>query len=533
MNSAIGELVRGTVYDLRLRNIFGLVGGLILVVGIIAYYTQKPDEELLFKKLENLGLPIIGKGPQVNVSEALEIGSKTYPETPWILPVDRLPIVILPHSIINTIKSLPEGKISFEKEVYARHLAHLVLRKDQKVFSDAILDSIKQDLTRNIAKTLDTLWDEVQYAFEKNIGRLPADEEGWRTVPVYGKVLGIVAILSGRVFVGAPLCREEEWIRATTAYTLILSGTVGMLWKRPWWQRPFLAPIYFRTLNGVQAKAEKMLQPLLEREAGSSGWEKKVGEQTDGQLISWLVSHTPRKPDGTIDLQELARNQLIVSLAAIHTTSITISHILYDLAAYPEHVAPLREELEAVIAENKSRGGGGMLTKVELTKLWKMDSFIKESQRMNPPIIVQMRRYLTAPLTLPSGHTLPAGTFCGVDAQATNRTVPYYDASPIRHRQEPFDKFDGFRFSKLRSVPGNEHRYQFVTSSTDSLNFGHGTHACPGRFFASNEIKIAFAEMLMRWDVRLKPGEARPANLFMDTNVMPNMKGEVQMKRRV
>ncbi|PQE13574.1 hypothetical protein CJF31_00004987 [Rutstroemia sp. NJR-2017a BVV2] len=77
MNSGIRELVRGTLFDLKLRNIFGLVGGLILVIGIIAYYTQKPDEELLFKKLENLGLPIVGKGPQVNVSEALEIGSKT------------------------------------------------------------------------------------------------------------------------------------------------------------------------------------------------------------------------------------------------------------------------------------------------------------------------------------------------------------------------------------------------------------------------------------------------------------------------
>ena len=134
----------------------------------------------------------------------------------------------------------------------------------------------------------------------------------------------------------------------------------------------------------------------------------------------------------------------------------------------------------------------------------------------------------------------------------TNRTVPYYEASPITHQQTPFDTFDGFRFSKLRSVPGNENRYQFVTSSTESLNFGHGTffinldtlfdlclsinelgtHACPGRFFASNEIKIAFAEVLLKWDVRLKPGEGRPANLYTDTNVMPNMKGEVQMRRR-
>ncbi|APA15880.1 hypothetical protein SS1G_09238 [Sclerotinia sclerotiorum 1980 UF-70] len=525
------SILRGYL-ELRWKNI-ALIAVFFTLVAIFIAWTRRPDEELLLQTLKDLDLPIVGKRPNVNVSEALEIGTTTYPNSPYVLPVDRVPIVILPNSVINTIKSLPEGKISFEKEVYTRHLAHLLLKKDQKIFSEPILDSIKQDLTRNISKTLDTLWDEVEFAFEKNVGILPEDDEGWKTVSVYGKVLHVVALLSGRVFVGAPLCRDEEWIKATITYTVILGATVGMLWKRPWWQRRILAPLYFRTLHGVQKKAEEMLKPLLEREAtvDPSEWEKKTGEQNDGQLIRWLLSHTPQK-SGKIDVKQLAHDQLTVSLAAIHTTSITISHLLYDLATYPEHVAPLREELESVIAEHKVAGGNGKLSKVELTKLWKMDSFIKESQRLNPPILVQMRRYLTSPLPLPSGHILPAGTYCGVDAQMANRTVPYYEASPITHQQEPFDTFDGFRFSKLRSVPGNENRYQFVTSSTESLNFGHGTHTCPGRFFASNEIKIALAEILLKWDVRLKPGEGRPANLYTDTNVMPNMKGEMQMRRR-
>lgn len=433
-----------------------------------------------------------------------------------------------------------------------RHLAHLALRKDQKIFSDPILNSIKQDLTRNIAKTLDPLWDEVAYALQNSVGSLPETEGGWKRVPVYGNVLKIVALLSGRVFVGAPLSREPEWVKATIAYTVILGVTVKMLWKKPWWQRRVLAPLYFRTLNGVQKKAEELLQPLLESKiyANPSEREEKIGQQTDGQVIGWLLSHTPQRGD-KVDVKQLAHDQLVLSLAAIHTTSITISHLLYDLAAYPEYVAPLRQELESVIADNKAVGGNGKLSKVELTKLWKMDSFIKESQRINPPIVgmfiatinfkkneeltsvVQMRRYLTAPLALPSGQVIPAGTYCGIDAQSTNRSVPYYDACPTKNAQEPFSQFDGFRYSKLRSVPGNENRYQFVTSSTESLNFGHGTHTCPGRFFASNEIKIAFAEILLRWDVRLKVGEGRPANLFTDVNVMPNMSGEVEMRRRV
>lgn len=54
--------------------------------------------------------------------------------------------------------------------------------------------------------------------------------------------------------------------------------------------------------------------------------------------------------------------------------------MLYDLAAYQEHVAPLREELQTVLSED-----GGKFRKSTMPKLRKLDSFMKESQRVNPP----------------------------------------------------------------------------------------------------------------------------------------------------
>jgi hypothetical protein len=54
--------------------------------------------------------------------------------------------------------------------------------------------------------------------------------------------------------------------------------------------------------------------------------------------------------------------------------------MLYDLAAYQEHVEPLHEELQAVLSED-----GGQFRKSTMSKLRKLDSFMKESQRVNPP----------------------------------------------------------------------------------------------------------------------------------------------------
>lgn len=54
----------------------------------------------------------------------------------------------------------------------------------------------------------------------------------------------------------------------------------------------------------------------------------------------------------------------------------SFTHALYHLAAEPHYLKPLREEIEAVIAEEG-------WTKVAMTKMHKLDSFFKESQRYN------------------------------------------------------------------------------------------------------------------------------------------------------
>ena len=51
-------------------------------------------------------------------------------------------------------------------------------------------------------------------------------------------------------------------------------------------------------------------------------------------------------------------------------------HALYYLASLPEYVQPLREEVEEVV---KSEGW----TKAGLDQMHKLDSFIKESQRLH------------------------------------------------------------------------------------------------------------------------------------------------------
>jgi cytochrome P450 len=70
------------------------------------------------------------------------------------------------------------------------------------------------------------------------------------------------------------------------------------------------------------------------------------------------------------------------------------------------------------------------------------------------------------------------------------------------------DTFDPYRFVKLRQVSGREHSAHLVAASPEHMGFGYGNHACPGRFFAANEVKIALCHMLLKYEFKLADGTA-------------------------
>jgi cytochrome P450 len=69
-----------------------------------------------------------------------------------------------------------------------------------------------------------------------------------------------------------------------------------------------------------------------------------------------------------------------------------------------------------------------------------------------------------------------------------------------------------------------------VSTSADYLSFGHGRHACPGRFFAANELKLLLAYMVLNYDI--EPLEKRPDGKWVGTVCLPDMKATIKVRRR-
>jgi len=117
------------------------------------------------------------------------------------------------------------------------------------------------------------------------------------------------------------------------------------------------------------------------------------------------------------------------------------------------------------------------------------------------------------------------------------------------------DTYDGYRFYKLRFGPsqgadapagGADHwqsedskkrepidrrnLWQLVSMSPDHLGFGIGGHACPGRFFVANEVKIALCHLIMKYDWKL--GAEKPRSVPMGNIYLSDPRAKIVIKRR-
>lgn len=91
------------------------------------------------------------------------------------------------------------------------------------------------------------------------------------------------------------------------------------------------------------------------------------------------------------------------------------------------------------------------------------------------------------------------------------------------------EKFDGFRFVQARGKP----RDQYAASNMRSMAFGYGRHACPGRFFASHEIKMIMAYLLLNYEFRFPDGhQQRPHSTAVETQLLPSEDAIVCLRKK-
>ncbi|KAK0212154.1 cytochrome P450 [Desarmillaria ectypa] len=369
-------------------------------------------------------------------------------------------------------------------------------------------DVIRSALTRNIGACFADVQDEIQAAFKDNI---PMTED-WIPVPAYKTILQIVCRASNRMFVGIPLCRNRDYIKLNISYTVNVMACAHIIRLFPSILKPIVGSI-FTPRRHAAAKMEKLLgeiirERLRQDDVHGIDWPGKPND-----LLSWLINAANGDSERRT-VKDLIVRMLGLNFAAIHTTSMSFTAALYALAAHSEYVQTLRDEVETVIAEEGQ-------TKAATGKMNKLDSFVKEAQRLyGGSGVFSMLRLVKKDFMFSDGTVVPAGNQIAVAAYSTHMYEENYE--------DPLE-FKPWRFSDKRKEEGESIRHQMVTTSLDYILFGNGRPACPGRFFAVNELKALMSYVLLNFDVKMD--KVPEAGWFL-SDQFPNQSGKVLFRKR-
>ncbi|KAF6792039.1 cytochrome p450 [Colletotrichum sojae] len=310
------------------------------------------------------------------------------------------------------------------------------------------------------------------------------DSEEWHEISLADVIIRIVARVSSVVFLGPELSQDPEWLRITVNYTK--EATEAARHLRRWPSFTYKVIHWFlpacQRVRSMVNEAREIIRPILEqrRKQKAAGGGVKFNDS-----LEWY-ENIAEKMGVTYDP---APQQLGLAVSAILTSNDLMSQCVLDLCRNPELVEPLRQEIRSVLGDE-----GWTSTSLYNMKL--LDSVLKETLRMKPVSRVGLGRLVLEDVKLSDGTFLPKGA--GIAVNAKRMWDPEIYENP--------ETFDGYRFLRMRESGKAEQAGQLVSTSPDHFGFGIGIHACPGRFFGANTVKLVLSQFLLKYDFKLAEG---------------------------
>ncbi|OSX67204.1 hypothetical protein POSPLADRAFT_1042481 [Postia placenta MAD-698-R-SB12] len=411
--------------------------------------------------------------------------------------LDRWVVVVSGADMNEELRKLPDTHVSLAQAV--NEFIHSKYTVAPDITDHPIHTAvIRGPLTRNLNLLFPDVVDEMKTAFPE-VMPLPTHDGEWVAISVRNTMAYIVSRVSNRVFVGLPLCRDPKFLDTLVEYALSVSKARDILNVMPGRVRGIVGnvlPWVKRATRHASVCIQPMAQERLQRlqNAGDGHGDKPH------DYLTWLIEETQKaklSPDFVVQ-GILASNPLPFTQRAI------ITHALFNLAAHTQYMQPLREEVEDIIKEHG-------WTYNAINEMWKLDSFMRESQRLGVNSGVSLIRKALLDITLSDGTYIPKGTLIVAAAFATHTDKTYYENA---------EAFVPFRFYDMRAENGTL-GMQFVNTSKDYPAFGHGKHACPGRFFVAHELKAMMAYIILHYDVKLEDGASRPEDVWVWHDIIP------------
>lgn len=285
------------------------------------------------------------------------------------------------------------------------------------------------------------------------------------------------------------------------------------------------------TLDSKVHRLKTLFAPIWKERLASLKYSRDDPSHVEPQdHVQMMVRYAEKnRPEEFNDLDSMTRRLIAANFGSMHQTSIQVTNMLLNIIdsdAEFNTIAILRDETHRFF-EN---GSHSRWTKAKVAQMVKSDSVARETLRLQSfGGRAVLRKVMVQGYKTPGGYSLPKGTIISFLGQAA-QTDPDSIEDPL--------KFDPFRFSRPREEAASKDErappVSFVATGPEYLPFGHGKHACPGRFLIDFELKMIIAYVLGHYDIEFPSdyNSQRPANYWVAEAVFPPKGARIMIKRR-
>ncbi|PIG83981.1 hypothetical protein AARAC_008631 [Aspergillus arachidicola] len=259
--------------------------------------------------------------------------------------------------------------------------------------------------------------------------------DGWSRVSAFTLAKHIVARLNNHVILGSALASDSEVVAAVNRYLQDAVVTMELCRHLPSILVPLVAPAMMRWSGAMHRIDRSLTAEIKKRVAESHNAPAETSSRHD--CIQWVLQSSKTPAQKTV--VRMTQQIFGILFASAHQMSMALVYAMFDLCLHPEYIQPLREEIEHVRHTTSFAG--------HFDHLPLLDSFLRESARLNALDALTIQRMALSPYTFADGTRVPAGNLVAVPQAAVMQDP--------RHYPDPTE-FDPYRRALGLSILGLE-----------------------------------------------------------------------------
>lgn len=326
------------------------------------------------------------------------------------------------------------------------------LEVDDRMSANGSIHSLalQVNLRANLQRLQAPLQERIAAIFTEEIKSGFLQQDGWMSLQSFPVAKRLITAANSLVFFGEELSYDPVFLTAALDYPEDLMVTAEALRFVPTYFAPFASRHLIRGYKASRTLVERLTPVVEKRLRDNHQYSVNGSDTTDkpADCIQFFIDAGLKQRAGSKPwtAQKIVQVLLGVWFAAVHQPAMCLVYALDDLCAQqssdPQYIDQLRKDITDAISSDGET--------VDIDKIPSLDSFLKESTRLNPTDSISVRRKVLQSFSFSDGTRLMKDDVACVPLQCI-LTDPSLYRDPL--------KFDPYRFMSDEKYEGDGKTY--------------------------------------------------------------------------